>query len=83
MGSTATLTLPTPTALLEQVPAAVWVLLAVLAAIIIIIVAGLNILRLVYRSQRIYPAVFQKHLFKITVPQRVKQEEDERRIWPI
>lgn len=79
MDSNNIFTLPTPAALLEQIPTGVWVLLIVVAAIAIIITAGLNILRLIYRSQRIYPAVFQKHLFKLTVPQRMKDTEDEKK----
>ncbi len=41
-----------------------------------IILISLNILRLVFRSKRIYPAIFQKKIFKLTVPQRLKDSEN-------
>lgn len=79
MDSTNLLPVIDPIALAAQVPPAVWVVLIVLAIIAAVILIGLNILRLVYRSQRVYPATFQKRIFKLTVPQRVKEEEDEKK----
>jgi hypothetical protein len=42
-------------------------------------VIAINILRLVFKSKKIYPAKFQKKIFRLTVPQRYKEKEDDKR----
>ncbi len=45
----------------------------------ILIIAGLFILRAIFRSRKIYPAIFQKKIFRLTVPQRLSEKEGEKK----
>jgi hypothetical protein len=56
----------------------IWLAVA-LAVLALLIFITLNILRLVFRKQKIYPATFQKKIFKVTVPQRVKEESENKK----
>lgn len=47
--------------------------------VVVLIILGLIVLRLFFKSKKIYPAKFQKKIFKLTVPQRVKEKNDEKK----
>lgn len=61
-------------ALLQIIPESVIYMMAGVVLFIFILVIALFVLRFIFRSQKAYPAVFQKKIFKLTVPQRVKEE---------
>ncbi len=79
MDSTIALAPLDPMTWLSAVPPQAWTFLAAIAAMALAVIIALNILRLAYRSKRAYPAVFRKRIFKLTVPQRVKEDEDEKK----
>ncbi len=65
--------------LLNQVPAPIFWLAGVVIVLIIIIVVGLFTLRAIFRSHKLYPAVFQKKIFILTVPKLSEDEEDKKK----
>ncbi|MFA5020571.1 MAG: type IV secretion system DNA-binding domain-containing protein [Patescibacteria group bacterium] len=67
------------TALLSAVPESVIYSASGLLLVVALIMATLFILRLVFKSQRRYPAAFQKRIFRLTVPQRVKEETEDKK----
>lgn len=68
--------LPTLDSLNINVPIEVIYAIVAVASLVVVLFIILLILRLVFRSQRVYPATFQKKIFKITVPQRIKEQDD-------
>lgn len=65
--------------LLTLVSEPVIYLLATIAILLLLLFVILNILRFFFKSQKIYPALFQKKIFKLTVPQRIKEEGDDKK----
>lgn len=66
-------------ALIMTIPQPIIYMAAGVLLALILIVAVLFILRAVFKSQRNYPSAFQKKIFKLTVPQRVKEETEEKK----
>jgi hypothetical protein len=60
----------------DFLPADVVIALIILLFLIVIAVVLLYVLRFFFRTKKIYPAVFQKKIFKLTVPQRVKEDDN-------
>lgn len=56
----------------------VWLAVAV-AIIALLAFVALIVLRWFFKTKKIYPATFQKKIFKVTVPQRVKEESENKK----
>jgi len=64
---------------LGQIPPELVYMLAGIVVFVLLIVIALFILRYIFHSEKMYPAVFQKKIFKLTVPQRVKEETEQKK----
>ncbi|MFA6526223.1 MAG: type IV secretion system DNA-binding domain-containing protein [Candidatus Buchananbacteria bacterium] len=66
-------------ALLSVIPESLIYVISGGVLVVILAILSLYILRAYFKSQRNYPAAFQKKIFKLTVPQRVKEESEEKK----